>query len=206
MLALAEHKKCSAVILAGGQNSRMGGRNKAFIKIGGKTILQRLLEILRDLFAEIVLVTRHPAEYQGLGLVIVEDMFPQRSSLTGLHAGLTQCSGDFAFVVPCDAPFIQTELVRILLQEIEQNYDVITPEVKGYYQPLCAVYSKRCLHFIEAQLQANDFKIVHFFYHLLVKTIEEKRIRDADPTLYSFLNVNTPAEQEASQRILDQYP
>ncbi len=79
---------CSGVILAGGRNSRFGGREKAFLPVGGKLLFERIYEVCRPLFDELILVTNNPAAYLRWDLHIVTDLFAVRSSLTGIHAGL----------------------------------------------------------------------------------------------------------------------
>lgn len=74
--------------MAGGLNSRYSGRNKAFIPVWGKRILDRLYEVFQEVFEEIILVTNDPLKYLEWDLTIVTDIFPYRSSLTGIHAGL----------------------------------------------------------------------------------------------------------------------
>ncbi len=192
---------CSAVILSGGLNSRMGGRNKAFLTVGKKTILERLLDTLRGLFAEILLVTRQPELYRGQPIKVVEDILPQRSSLTGIHAGLMRSEAAFAFVVPCDTPFLQPALVRMLLGEIDPALDVIVPAIGDRFEPLCAVYSKRCIPFIEAQLNREDFKIIHFYRHIRLKALPGSQLREVDAALVSFLNVNNPEAYRFCQEL-----
>ena len=187
-----ETPTCCAVILAGGLNTRMEGRNKAFIDIGGQTILDRLLHTLRPLFQQILLVTRQPEDYIDLPVRIVKDVYTARSSLTGIHAGLKHADTDYALMVPCDAPFLQPELIRLLLGEIDPEVDAVVPRIKGYYEPLCAIYSRRCLAPIESQLDRGRFKITLFFDRIRLKTLSEEKIKRADPDLRSFLNVNTP--------------
>ena len=190
---------CCAVILAGGRNTRMDGRNKAFLEVGGKTILDRLIETLQLFFIEILLVTRSPELYAQYPVRIVQDIYPARASLTGVHAGLAHAVADYAFVVPCDTPFLKPELIRMLLAEIEPEVDVIVPMVNGYYEPLCAIYSKRCLGPIEAQLDRGDYKISRIFDRVRLKTIPVEKIKAADARLDSFFNVNTPAALKASR-------
>lgn len=183
---------CCAAILAGGLNTRMAGRNKAFLEIDGRAILDRLIETLTPLFPQVVIVTRQPELYAGRALRIVEDIFQARSSLTGIHAALTHADTPWVFVCPCDAPFIQPALVRLLLDEISPEVDGVVPRIGQYYEPLCAVYSRNCLAPIAAQLAREEFKISGFFRHIRIKEISEARLREADPHLRSFLNVNTP--------------
>ena len=72
----------TGVILAGGQNTRFSGMNKALIRVGGKCILERIYDVFSDLFEEIILVTNDPLQYLEWDLDIVTDLFPIRSSLT----------------------------------------------------------------------------------------------------------------------------
>jgi molybdenum cofactor guanylyltransferase len=193
---------CSAIILAGGLNTRMQGHNKAFLEIDGKTILDRLLASLRSMFSEILLVTRQPELYAGYdGMRLVEDIHQERSSLTGIHAGLVHAKASFGFMVPCDIPFLQPELIRLLLDELEPTLDILVPFYDGHYQPLCAIYSRRCIPLIEKQLSSSDYKISHLFERLHVKTVPIEKLTTADPDLLSFLNVNTPASYDVCRQL-----
>jgi len=194
---------CSAVILAGGLNSRMGGRNKAFLKVGGRDILDRTLDTLGPMFGDILLVTREPGLYRGRPVRVVTDVYDVRSSLTGIHAGLVHAASDFAFMVACDAPFLRPALVRLLLGEIEPTADVIVPVRDGHYEPLCAVYSKRCIPHIEEMLDRQNFRIFDFFGDVRLKVVADGKLRQADAEMLSFFNVNTPQAHQASQELAD---
>ena len=192
---------CAAVILSGGLNSRMGGRNKAFLEVGGHSIVERLLSRLTPFFSEILLVTRQPERYRDLPARVVTDIYDARSSMTGIHAGLVQAEAGHAFVVPCDAPFLQSAMVRLLLDAWSPQWDVIVPVCDGRYEPLCAIYSKRCIPMIEAQLDRGNYRIYDFFDEVLIKKIPTEALKRADPALISFFNVNTPSAHRTSQKI-----
>ena len=183
---------CCAVILAGGLNSRMGGRNKALLDVGGKRIVDRILEALDPIFQEILLVTRKPDQYRNLPIKVVEDLFEIRASLTGLHAGLKHAEAPFIFVVPCDVPFLNPDLIRAILREVTPDVDVVVPQDGKFYEPLCAVYSKRCLPYIEDMLSRGDLRIFNFFDKIRLRTIPMERLNKTDPDRQSFVNVNTP--------------
>ena len=192
---------CCAIVLAGGMNTRMQGHNKAFLEINGRTILDRLLSSLQTVFAEILLVTRRPDQYDGYPIRLVEDIHKGRSSLTGIHAGLVNARAAFGFAVPCDIPFLRPDLIRLMLDELEPDLDVVVPFYDGHYQPLCAIYSTRCIPLIEKQLASSDYKISHLFEHVRVKTVPLEKLSKVDPELLSFLNVNTPASYDACRRL-----
>jgi molybdopterin-guanine dinucleotide biosynthesis protein A len=199
---LTEKNECCAVILAGGLSTRMAGRNKAFLDVGGQSILDRLLKSLQSCFSEIVLVTRQPELYSRYPVRIVEDLYSYRSSLTGIHAGLVHAKAPYAFVVPCDTPFLQPALIRLMLQQIEPFLDIVVPYYDNYFQPLCSIYSKRCLKAIESQLDRQDYKIIHIYDRMRTKKVPFRKLKQVDPNMLSFYNINTPADYEACRNLI----
>ncbi|MBC16113.1 MAG: molybdenum cofactor guanylyltransferase [Desulfovibrio sp.] len=192
----------AGIILAGGLGTRMGHVKKAFLDIGGLAIIDRLLAVYRPLFQEIIISAREADEFAEYGLPVALDRFEARSSLTGIHAGLETMTTDFGFFSACDAPFLQPGLVERLLAEVAPDDDVIIPlKEDGYREPLCAIYSKRCLPFIADQLAQGDFKIIRFFEHVRVKEVPVARLYDGDPEFLSFFNVNRP-EDLAEARLM----
>jgi len=184
--------KCTGVILAGGKNSRFSGKNKALVRIGGKRILDRIYEVFTILFDKIILVTNDPVQYMEWDFDIVTDIFPIRSSLTGIHTGLFYITTPYAFFAACDIPFIKKDLIEILLDGVEPNIDIVIPETSKGVEPLCSVYSKRCFKPIEEQLEKKSFKIQQVFQKVRVKKIPEDILRTIDPGLVSLSNINTP--------------
>ena len=101
----------------------------------------------------------------------------------------------------CDVPFLNPALVSLLVRESRPQIDVVAPLVDGYLQALCTVYSKTCIPFIERQLENGAYKIVDFWGQVRVQTVSAQRIRAVDPEMYSFFNVNPPADLETCQSI-----
>ena len=194
-------KACTGVILAGGQNKRFSGKNKAFVRLGGKRILDRIYDIFNGMFQEIILVTNDPLEYFEWDLTIVTDLFPKRSSLTGIHAGLFYTRSPYAFVVACDTPFLKREIINVILDAAAPNVDVVVPETTKGFEPLCSLYSTACLKPLEHQLANDKFKIDRFFDKVRVKKIEEPILREKDPDLISFFNINTPDDLNRAREI-----
>jgi len=193
---------CSGVILAGGMNTRFSGTNKAFVRIRGTRILDRIYDLFKDLFEEIILVTNDPLQYLEWDMTIFTDIFPVRSSLTGIHAGLFCSTLPYSFFTACDTPFLKKELVEALLERIEPRFDVIIPETSAGLEPLCAVYSKQCLNAVEHRLARQEFKIREFFRTVRVNKIPENFLREKDPDLISFFNVNTAEELAKAEQML----
>ena len=197
---------CTGVILSGGLNTRFDGENKAFISVGGRRIIDRLLDVFSDLFDEIILVTNHPELFLQWDLTIVTDIFDLRSSLTGIHTGLFYSNNPYAFFSACDTPFLKKELVEILVKQIEQKIDIIMPETAAGFEPLCAIYSKRCLKPAEDHLKANKVKIQWAFRSNRIKNIPENQLRTVDPELRSFLNINTPEDLVRAEEMVAKPP
>ena len=196
---------CTGVILAGGRNSRFSGKNKALIPVGGKRILDRIYEVFTHLFDNILLVTNDPLQYISWNFDIVTDIFPFRSALTGLHTGLFYITTPYAFFAACDIPFIKKELVEILFDGLEPGIDIVIPETPKGVEPLCAIYSKRCVKPMEEHLLKKSFKIQHMFQKVRVKKIPETILRTVDPDLVSFSNINTPEDlAKAEERLMTQ--
>jgi molybdopterin-guanine dinucleotide biosynthesis protein A len=185
---------CTGVILAGGMNTRFSGRDKAFIPVGGKPIIKRLAGIFQELFEEIILVTNTPQKYLAWDFHIVTDLFPFRSSLTGIHAGLFHATRPHAFFAACDTPFLKKEMVQTVIDAVESGVDIVIPETSAGMEPLCAVYSTRCLKTIERNLAHRMLKIQMLFKKVRVKKIQETVLRKIDRDLISFFNINTPED------------
>ena len=185
---------CSGVILSGGLNTRFSGQDKALVTVGGRPMIEHLLAVFRSLFDDMVLVTNDPFNYLTWDLHLVTDIVSCRSSLTGIHTGLFHAAHPHAFIAACDAPFLATEVVRLLLGALEPSVDVVIPRTTAGLEPLCAIYSRRCLAVIEKQLARRQFKIESFFPSVRVKIVEEAALRSADPELKSFSNINSPED------------
>jgi molybdopterin-guanine dinucleotide biosynthesis protein A len=193
---------CSGVILSGGLAARYDGAEKSFLEVGGIRILDRIYKIYRELFDEIILVTNSPEKFLEWDLLIVSDLFPIRSSLTGIHAGLFYMTNPYAFFSACDTPFLKKEMVETVIGKIEAQIDIVMPETSAGFEPLCAAYSKRCLEAAQNNLEQNKLKITRTFRKSRIKTISEKALRKIDPELRSFFNINTPADLQLAEEMV----
>jgi molybdopterin-guanine dinucleotide biosynthesis protein A len=183
-------REVSAIILAGGKNKRIG-RNKAFIQIStGETILQNAINILRPISPEIIIVTNRKEAYQKFNVSVVEDLIKESGPLGGIFTGLCYSLSKHNFVVACDMPFIQPDVIGLLLKE-SGTYDVVIPELNGEVEPLFAVYSKNCIPVMFEHLQKQNLKIRQVLGKLQVKRIGAEEVDRLDPEHLSFFNINT---------------
>jgi molybdopterin-guanine dinucleotide biosynthesis protein A len=169
------------------------GKNKAFIEIDGVPIIQRIYNLFKTLFCEIVIVTNEMKLFQHLEAKIHPDLIPDRGVLGGLYTGIFYSSFPHAFCVACDMPFLKGPVIRYLIEKIE-DYDVVVPRTKDGLQPLHAIYSRNCLDPIRKIIQQKQFKIIDFYSMVKVNIVRENEFRSLDPATESFLNINTPKD------------
>ncbi len=193
---------CTGVILSGGLSTRYDGTEKALLQVGGVRILDRIYDIYSELFEEIILVTNNPQKFLEWDLLIVSDLFPIRSSLTGIHAGLFYMTNPFAFISACDTPFLKKEMVETIIGKIEPQIDIVLPETSAGLEPLCAAYSKRCLPPAQHHLEQEKLKIIKTFRKSRIKTISEKVLCEIDPDLRSFFNINTADDLQRAEEMI----
>jgi molybdopterin-guanine dinucleotide biosynthesis protein A len=190
--------KVTGVIQAGGRSTRMGGRPKALIELGGCRIIERVLAALIAVVDDVLLVTNTPELYAFLKLPMVADVYPDRGSLGGIYSGLKAASGEAAFTVACDMPFLHPDVVRLVVARAGQG-DVVIPRVGHQLETMHAAYAKACLPHIDERLLAGQLKIVEFFERVSVVEIAEADVaRFRDPRV-AFMNVNTPDELERAR-------
>ena len=189
--------KTTGIILAGGKNLRMG-QNKAFLEVQGERIIDRIKRIFVDLFDEVLLVTNSPGDYLDLNLRIVTDLYREKGSLGGVFTGLFHASSSHAFVAACDMPFLNRDLISHLVS-LSPGYDIVIPRTEDGLQPLHAVYSRRCLPFMEDLLRQGNLKIIDFFHRVKKRELRTEEILAFDPQLASFLNLNTPEDLDRIQ-------
>ncbi len=193
----------SLAIIAGGQSSRMG-RDKAFLELGGQTLIERVIAAGADLAgSETILIANNPDQYRHLGLEIYEDILPDKGSLGGIYTALARAANPAALVLACDMPFIKTDLLRFMIAQLDEETDIVVPRVDGYPQALHAIYRKTCLAPIRAQLDDNRLKIIRFYNQMRVTYLDEADYAPYDPDGRSFTNLNTPAELERARLLIE---
>ena len=187
---------CSGVILAGGLSSRFQGRNKAFFQLNGRRLIDPIIEIFQKYFDDILIITNTPRQYLQYDATLASDIFPVRSSLTGIHAGLVFARNPYVFVTACDTPFIREEMLELVISRIRPGLDAVMPETPKGTEPLFAAYAKSSLPVVENSLRQERFKIKRVFKKMRVASIPVKQVLEADPLLRSFFNINTEADME----------
>jgi molybdopterin-guanine dinucleotide biosynthesis protein A len=190
----------TGIILAGGKNTRMG-TNKAFLAIDGSRLIDKTINIYREIFPEIIIVTNDPLAYiEFADVTIVTDIYKGKGPLGCIYTGLFYSKNNHAFVSPCDMPHLNKDFIEHMTAQTAK-YEVIVPELSEGYQPLHAIYSRNCLPSIKRLLLLDKLKITGFYRDMRVLTISEKQIEPFNPDGRLFQNINTPEDVETVNRL-----
>jgi molybdopterin-guanine dinucleotide biosynthesis protein A len=176
------------------------GQDKAVIKLAGRPLITHVLDKVSDLGEELVIVSNSPEQFDLVGVRFVADEVPGQGALQGLETALTSAKYDPVLVLACDLPFVSRSLVEHMLK-LSPEGDLIIPVLDGKYEPMHAVYSKRCLPLIRQALATGEKRVTGFFESVTIVPISERDLLRYDPEGLSFFNVNTPQDLEEAERI-----
>ena len=196
-------RKTSAIVLAGGLSRRLG-RDKALEPVGGEPLIRRVTSRLSEVSGQTVVVVNEPARATALPIpesaTIAVDIYPNKGSLGGIFTGLSAAVTDWAFVVSCDMPFLNTALLSHM-SSLRDGFDVVAPLIDGRPEPTHALYRKVCLPHIRRRLEAGELKISGFFDEVRVRYVAEAELDSIDPERLSFFNVNTQEDLDRAHQL-----
>lgn len=176
-------KDITGVILAGGENRRYYGFNKAFLSINGEKIIDRTIRILQKFFPEILIITNKPYIYLNYPNVI-KDLIVGIGPIGGLYTALNVAKTELVFVTACDMPFIKESLIKKIIANIGE---ITVPVSRKGYEPLFGIYSKKVLPQVESKIKNGNFSI-----HTLFGNFQTKFLKLSDSESKSLFNVNSP--------------
>ena len=181
------------IILAGGEGKRVG-KEKAFLEVGGRKLLDRILDQLKLIQRQdekIIIVTQGTGRFRSYKNVeIREDIIPGRGPLEGIYSGLLFSQTKYSLVLACDMPFLSAELLDFMLR-IERDYQVLIPRPSDQMEPLVAIYSREILTIIEELLKQGNRRVSNLFSYLRVRYLNEQEIVRFGRPERLFFNVNT---------------
>ena len=189
----------SGVILAGGKSRRMG-REKLFLDIGGQPLFERVLQPLRMLFDDVLVVANDAHRFERYRVPVVSDIYPG-SALGGLYTGLARAATPWGFVCAADMPFVNLSLIRYLLTQTE-NCDIVVPVSDQGMEPLFACYSRRCLPMMKQALENRQYKIIDAWETLRVCEVPMAQFRHLPAIETAFINLNREEDVRYSQQLL----
>ena len=174
------------------------GADKAFLKFKERTLLANALELGRTA-AGGVRIVGDAAKFAEFGTV-VQDIYPGRGPLGGIHAALKSSQTDLNLIIGVDLPLLEMRFLRYLVQAAERCGTVVTvPRVAGYYEPLCAVYRTEFSLPAEQALIAGRNKIDAVFTGIRLCTVDDQELAQHHFSPDMFRNVNTPEDWKLAQ-------
>ena len=197
-------------ILCGGKSRRMG-QNKALLKLGNQTLLERACSLLQNLAPQkISLVGNTDFSQINLSPEVsqITDEIPERGALGGIHTALSAAQSEWILVLACDYPFVSQDLLKFLHDKtisLANDFDLIIPfQPDRRAQPLCAFYRVRpCLEKTRQMLTASDKVPPVRSLIDLVKTYKVgfSEFAHLPNSQHFFLNLNTPEDFAEAQKI-----
>ncbi len=180
----------SGAVLAGGRSVRFG-RNKALENFRGMRLIDIAVESLRRRCDPVLVVANELDLYFDLReAVLVQDVIPRQGPLGGILTALLFSPHDWICVKATDMPCLVPELIDRML-EAREGWDAVVPVLSGKYEPLLALYHRRCCAAVAEVLEGGGRKIVEFYGKVRVREFAEEEWRSVDPAGLSFQNVNT---------------
>jgi molybdopterin-guanine dinucleotide biosynthesis protein A len=182
----------SAIVLVGGEARRANGMEKYFFRYGGRTFIERLVESLRPVTDEIILVAKDVLQCERFrqldGVRCVQDIRRGIGPLGGIHAGVMAATGDLLFVCACDMPCVNTGVVEQLFAALD-DFDAVIPVWEGeMMEPLHAVYRRGPLAAYLADHESLSVRAMVKSLNAVYISVEE--LRQVDPDLITFTNIN----------------
>jgi molybdopterin-guanine dinucleotide biosynthesis protein A len=198
----------TAIILAGGRSERFG-QDKGTVLLAGKPLVSHVFERAHRVAEEAIIVvgsTKQKEDYLPLfpkGTKISVDLKDSQSPLVGALTGFTNARGEYSILLPCDTPFVSTEIMELLF-DIAPGMDAVIPKwPNDYIEPLQAVYrTDSALAAARSALEKGEARIRSMISLLRVRYVSTMVIEQLDPHLTTFFNINTQMDLKKAEALI----
>jgi molybdenum cofactor guanylyltransferase len=197
---MGDRQPLAAAILTGGRAARLGGIRKATLRVGGRRIIDRQLDVLRRVADPVFAVSSVTAPPEA-DLETIRDRYPDHGALGGIYTAIAASPHDRTLVVACDLPFLSAPFFEYM-SSLEA--DLVIPRTARGYEPLCAVYSRTCLESIRTRLERRALEASVLPEGVRIVEIGPEALATYDPDGLLFVNVNTPHDYERATKVFDE--
>ncbi len=199
----------SAVILAGGFSRRFG-KDKGLVKLTGKPLVLHVIDRVDKLADEILIVISSESQKNnfqrtlGNRVQLITDRDKLQSPLMGALTGFQSAKGEYSILLPCDSPLISPKVIQFMLDLCTNRSATIPRWPNGYIEPLQAVYhTKSALTAAKAAMEQGNRNMQSMIDNLKrVRYVSTLVLKQLEPNLLSFFNVNTPQDLEKAEILL----
>lgn len=181
----------TAAILAGGRARRLGGADKSALLVGGTTILERQLAVLRSVTPHILIVSSDEHRYRDAGVPVVRDRVAGAGSLGGIYTALVEAPTEHILVMACDMPFLTAPFLTRLAALGADPDAALARDARGRH-PLCAAWARRCAPHLRTRIDQGRLRVLEALDGLQVREMDPHELAQFDPDERLLLNVNTP--------------
>ncbi len=184
------------LILSGGLSERFQEK-KAFIKVKGKPLIKHVAEKIPNKHQELIISCKtgqNKLEKMFPNAKIIKDKKPEDGPMIGLLSSLPHIKSEYVAILSCDCPRIKTEVINMLYKKAETHSAAVPRWPEGFLEPLVAVYQKEELESaVQKAWDNKEMKLSKVIEKLDdVVFVSTEKIKEVDPELDSFINLNTP--------------
>lgn len=184
----AERDNITAVILAGGRGSRLGGQDKGLLEFAGRPIIEHILEAISPQAGAVIInANRNLQHYSKYGQPVISDeMADYQGPLAGFAAALAASSTDYILTIPCDGPFVPGDLIaRMSRAMIDQHAELAVAHDGQRMQPVYALIPRTLESSLQQFLDSGDRKIDRWY------ALHNTALADFSDVADTFFNINT---------------
>ena len=145
-------------VLAGGSSRRLG-TDKAFVEVGGISLVKRATKTLQELGLEVRVVCRSKQQAQSMPCPYILDQIPGLGPAMAIFSALYDSDHPKNYFLACDMPLVPPDLFRKFCKLSEKFDVIVSADFKSKIQPLCGYYSRACLPILEDQLNKGIMSI-----------------------------------------------
>jgi molybdopterin-guanine dinucleotide biosynthesis protein A len=183
-------KDITGVILAGGESQRMGF-DKALLTLNDETFISKIYKVLSSLFEKVIIAANDKDKYNFLDIPVLEDIYSDAGPLAGLHSAISYVTTSHIFLIPCDLPLINSNVINLIVEKAIYNTINIIKDGNNV-SPLVGIYPVSMTNLLDKFLRQGKRKVFDFLNSELIK------YQTLDLTEYSeyLVNINFAFDYE----------
>jgi molybdopterin-guanine dinucleotide biosynthesis protein A len=207
---MRQPKVLSAIILAGGNSNRMN-QDKGLSILSGIPLVEHVINKVTEIVEELILIVKDETQKQrylsklDYKIIVKTDVSKISSPIIGTITGLSCTKADYTLILACDMPFVSKQAIKILFEEAKGHNGAVFQHPNGWIEPLCAVYKvEPALKQAMSLYNQNNLRI-----RMILKKMEDvtyipiKTLKEIDPTLLTFFDVDTESSLKEAHKIIN---